>query len=189
LDSGGIDAPVSLQPQVDPLLPAKLDDALAFLDQVKACHSDRMEVYGSFLDILKDFNNGILDTPGTIDRMSHLFLDEHELLAGFKNFLPPGWGLEVSHSTGRCVTRMSTPTDTEHEIVVSVDCSKLAKSTLKRKSPSQVDSADNQATPYSSRTQPTKRLRTSLRTSSRPKRPTSSVARRAPKRARKKKAI
>jgi histone deacetylase complex regulatory component SIN3 len=188
-DSGGIDGPLSHQLQLHPFRQEMLDDALTYLDQIKARFSDNPEVYNSFLDALKDYSKGIIDTPGVIDRVSLLFLDEYELLAGFTNFLPPGYNMGVSHDTRKCMIKMSTPMGTEHEMVVSTDCPKPAKCILKRKSPSHGDHVDNQASPYSSPAMPTKRLRTSLITSSRPKRPKSSVSRRAPKRAHKKKSV
>ena len=50
-----------------------LNDALSYLDQVKVQFADHPDVYNKFLDIMKDFKSGAIDTPGVIGRVSGLF--------------------------------------------------------------------------------------------------------------------
>lgn len=73
-----------------------LNDALLYLDQVKArylCHPDK---YNDFLDIMKDFKAQLLDTPGVIVRVTSLFEGQEALIMGFNAFLPPGWRIGYS---------------------------------------------------------------------------------------------
>lgn len=52
------------------------------------------DVYNQFLDIMKDFKGQVIDTPGVIDRVSHLFAGNPNLIQGFNTFLPPGYHIE-----------------------------------------------------------------------------------------------
>ncbi|KAL4065507.1 paired amphipathic helix, partial [Scleroderma yunnanense] len=71
-------------------------DALTFLDTVKAQCQDRPDKYSTFLDIMKDFKNEVIDTVGVIERVSILFHGNPSLLQGFNTFLPPGYRIEIS---------------------------------------------------------------------------------------------
>jgi paired amphipathic helix protein Sin3a len=62
----------------------KVEDALSYLDQVKAKFEGRSKVYTQFLDIMKDFKANVIDTKGVIDRVSELFKDSTDLIVGFK---------------------------------------------------------------------------------------------------------
>ena len=73
----------------------KVEDALAYLDQVKMAFEGRPLIYNSFLDIMKEFKCQSLDTFGVIDRIVNLFKDQHELILGFNTFLPPGYKIEM----------------------------------------------------------------------------------------------
>jgi paired amphipathic helix protein Sin3a len=72
----------------------KLENALEFLDQVKAQFAKQPRVYNQFLDIMKDFKTQSIDTPGVIARVSELFKGHKHLILGFNTFLPPGWKIE-----------------------------------------------------------------------------------------------
>lgn len=73
----------------------KVEDALSYLDQVKAQFGNQPQVYNDFLDIMKEFKSQTIDTPGVINRVSNLFKGHPELIVGFNTFLPPGYKIEV----------------------------------------------------------------------------------------------
>jgi paired amphipathic helix protein Sin3a len=67
----------------------KVEDALGYLERVKSTFSANPKVYSDFLDIMKDFKNKSIDTPGVIRRVSQLFGHAHtELILQFNTFLP-----------------------------------------------------------------------------------------------------
>ena len=69
----------------------KVEDALSYLDEVKAQFEHQPHVYNQFLDIMKDFKAMVIDTPGVIQRVSALFRGNDRLIYGFNTFLPPGY--------------------------------------------------------------------------------------------------
>ncbi|KAF9237770.1 hypothetical protein BU15DRAFT_88601 [Melanogaster broomeanus] len=71
-------------------------DALSYLDAVKVQFQDQPDVYNHFLDIMKDFKSQLIDTPGVIRRVSHLFSGHLGLIQGFNTFLPAGYRIECS---------------------------------------------------------------------------------------------
>jgi paired amphipathic helix protein Sin3a len=77
----------------------KVEDALAYLDQVKLKFKDQPNIYDRFLDIMKDFKAQTIDTPGVIARVSELFKGHDNLVLGFNTFLPPGYKIEMHHFT------------------------------------------------------------------------------------------
>ena len=89
-----------------------LNDALSYLDQVKLRFQDHPDVYNRFLDIMKDFKSQAIDTPGVIDRVSHLFAGNPELIQGFNTFLPPGYRIECGLSDDPNAIRVTTPMGT-----------------------------------------------------------------------------
>lgn len=84
-----------------------LNDALSYLDQVKVQFADQPDVYNQFLDIMKDFKSGAIDTPGVIGRVSHLFAGNPDLIQGFNTFLPPGYRIECGADSESI--RVTTP--------------------------------------------------------------------------------
>lgn len=84
-----------------------LNDALSYLDQVKVQFADKPDVYNRFLDIMKDFKSGAIDTPGVIGRVSQLFTGNPELIQGFNTFLPPGYRIECGADSESI--RVTTP--------------------------------------------------------------------------------
>ncbi|PNS20411.1 hypothetical protein CAC42_5861 [Sphaceloma murrayae] len=86
-----------------------LNDALSYLDQVKIQFSDNPDVYNRFLDIMKDFKSGAIDTPGVIDRVSSLFAGNPPLIQGFNTFLPPGYRIECGTGDDPNAIRVTTP--------------------------------------------------------------------------------
>ena len=73
----------------------KVEDALLYLDQVKAEFGDRPEIYNEFLEIMKSFKSQEIDTPGVICRVSTLFRGYGKLIYGFNTFLPEGYKIDV----------------------------------------------------------------------------------------------
>ncbi|KAF2459835.1 hypothetical protein BDY21DRAFT_336623 [Lineolata rhizophorae] len=89
-----------------------LNDALSYLDQVKVRFSEQPDVYNKFLDIMKDFKSGAIDTPGVIERVSGLFTGHPQLIQGFNTFLPPGYKIECGASGDPNAIRVTTPMGT-----------------------------------------------------------------------------
>ncbi|CAK4033378.1 Paired amphipathic helix pst1 [Lecanosticta acicola] len=89
-----------------------LNDALSYLDQVKVQFADHPDVYNRFLDIMKDFKSGAIDTPGVIGRVSTLFAGNPELIQGFNTFLPPGYRIECGTGDDPNSIRVTTPMGT-----------------------------------------------------------------------------
>lgn len=88
-----------------------LNDALSYLDQVKVQFSEQPDVYNQFLDIMKDFKSGAIDTPGVIGRVSGLFAGNPDLIQGFNTFLPPGYRIDCGGDDPN-VIRVTTPAGT-----------------------------------------------------------------------------
>jgi Paired amphipathic helix repeat len=73
----------------------KVEDALAYLEQVKTQFMDAPHVYNHFLDIMKEFKAQTIDTTEVIKRVSQLFSGHRALILGFNTFLPPGYKIEL----------------------------------------------------------------------------------------------
>jgi len=78
-----------------PYTPLKVEDALSYLDQIKARFDRKPMKYNQFLDIMKEFKIQSIDTPGVIRRVIELFADAPDLIFGFNTFLPPGYAIEA----------------------------------------------------------------------------------------------
>ncbi|KAF2442152.1 hypothetical protein P171DRAFT_433710 [Karstenula rhodostoma CBS 690.94] len=89
-----------------------LNDALSYLDQVKVQFAEHPDVYNRFLDIMKDFKSGAIDTPGVIERVSTLFAGNPNLIQGFNTFLPPGYKIECGTNGDPNAIRVTTPMGT-----------------------------------------------------------------------------
>merc|ERR1719376_1663245 len=81
--------------QQQPTSTTQVQDALTYLDQVKAQFNSTPEVYNNFLDIMKEFKSQSIDTPGVIQRVSELFEGHADLIVGFNTFLPAGFKIEA----------------------------------------------------------------------------------------------
>ncbi|TFK20645.1 hypothetical protein FA15DRAFT_689033 [Coprinopsis marcescibilis] len=93
--------------------PLNVTDALSYLDQVKVQFADQPDVYNQFLDIMKEFKNEQIDTPGVIKRVSQLFHGHPSLIQGFNTFLPAGYRIECSvDSYDNGLITVTTPTGT-----------------------------------------------------------------------------
>ena len=85
---------------------------MSYLDQVKVQFADHPDVYNRFLDIMKDFKSGAIDTPGVIERVSTLFAGNPDLIQGFNTFLPPGYKIECGTNGDPNNIRVTTPMGT-----------------------------------------------------------------------------
>lgn len=74
--------------------------------------ADHPDVYNRFLDIMKDFKSGAIDTPGVIGRVSTLFAGNPDLIQGFNTFLPPGYRIECGAGDDPNAIRVTTPMGT-----------------------------------------------------------------------------
>ncbi|KAH9005592.1 paired amphipathic helix, partial [Lactarius hatsudake] len=63
-------------------------DALSYLDAEKIQFHYSPDVYGVFLDIMKDLKSQVIDTPRVIQRVATPFHGHHFLVQGFNPFLP-----------------------------------------------------------------------------------------------------
>ncbi|KAG6809875.1 hypothetical protein H0H92_014314 [Tricholoma furcatifolium] len=89
--------------------PLNVTDALSYLDAVKVQFSDQPTVYNQFLDIMKEFKNEKIDTPGVIKRVSQLFNGHPLLIQGFNTFLPIGYRIECSDDYNGGLITVTTP--------------------------------------------------------------------------------
>ncbi|KAF8893642.1 hypothetical protein CPB85DRAFT_1230305 [Mucidula mucida] len=71
-----------------------VNDALGYLDSVKVQFHEQPLVYNQFLEIMKEFKSQRIDTPGVIERVSHLFYGHQQLISGFNTFLPAGYSIQ-----------------------------------------------------------------------------------------------
>ncbi|CAJ0954913.1 unnamed protein product, partial [Mesorhabditis belari] len=83
----------------------KVEDALSYLDQVKNQFTHESSVYTQFLDIMKDFKNQTIDTPGVIQRVSQLFSGKPALIMGFNAFLPSGFQVLMNEGNNKILIR------------------------------------------------------------------------------------
>jgi hypothetical protein len=92
-----------------------LNDALSYLDQVQAHYIEQPDVYKHFLDIMKDFKSGAIDTPGIMARVCHILAGNAQLINRFNTFLPTGYLLETGPEAGfddPDIVRVTTPMST-----------------------------------------------------------------------------
>ncbi|CDF40038.1 unnamed protein product [Chondrus crispus] len=87
----------------------KVEDALAYLEQVKQEFNSHPDVYDHFLDIMKEFKANSIDTTEVIRRVITLFEGRKRLTLGFNTFLPPGYRISermiLSYSLKSCPRR------------------------------------------------------------------------------------
>ena len=57
--------------------------------------SDKTHIYDEFLEIMKKFKGGFINTPGVIERVRNLFKGYNKLILGFNTFLPEGEGYKI----------------------------------------------------------------------------------------------
>ncbi|KAF8209544.1 paired amphipathic helix, partial [Mycena galopus ATCC 62051] len=90
--------------------PLNIIDALSYLDVVKNHFQNQPVVYNHFLDIMGDFKNQVIDTPGIIQRVSTLFHGNGILIQGFNTFLSVGYRIDISANAAKPHTiTLTTP--------------------------------------------------------------------------------
>jgi paired amphipathic helix protein Sin3a len=77
-----------------------LDDALAYMDHVKAEFVDRPHIYNEFLDTTKAFMAQKVDTMEAIRRLNDLFQGNRRLMLGFNTFLSNGYRIAMPSDDG-----------------------------------------------------------------------------------------
>ena len=87
----------------------KVEDALAYLEQVKAQFENQPRVYAKFLDIMKEFKAQAIDTPAVIERVTMLFRGHPDLILGFNTFLPPGYKIDLTEDMESIAVHTTTP--------------------------------------------------------------------------------
>ena len=134
-----------------------LNDALAYLDQIKIKYFGRDDpnVYVQFLDIMKNFKAGVLDTSGVISNILTLFNGDTDLLTGFNAFLPPGYRIEIKNDCETPV-RASSPMGT-----ILHPAPLLSLDTTKKRPPTERDDRDEAAQDQESKRR-SKRIRREL---------------------------
>ena len=81
-------------------------DALTYVVNVRELQS---QSYRQFLAIMISVKRGDLDTPGTVDRISTLFICHPEFIHNFNLFLPDGYMIECGTVDNRYAFRVITP--------------------------------------------------------------------------------
>ena len=98
----------------------QVEDALLYLDQVKAEFGDEPEIYNEFLEIMKSFKSQQIDTPGVIRRVSTLFEGYGKLIYGFNTFLPEGFKITAEDIARICHGHPGLP-ESVKEAALNVD--------------------------------------------------------------------
>lgn len=88
---------------------AKQKHAMDFLYKVRMHYSGTPAVYNEFLEIMKDFKSGSIDTPEVITRVKGLFDGNDFLIQEFNAFLPPGHKIEPDEEGGPSSASSSQP--------------------------------------------------------------------------------
>jgi hypothetical protein len=98
-----------------------LNKAISYVEQVKVFATDAGEpgTYNSFLDTLKDFNSGALDTMGVIGCVCQLFVGNTHLTEGFNAFCPPGY--RIKRQADSDAIQFTTPMGTEYISLAVLD--------------------------------------------------------------------
>ncbi|KAM5465908.1 hypothetical protein MauCBS54593_006155 [Microsporum audouinii] len=79
-------------------LPITLNKAYSYLIQVRAQFINQLDIYSTFLDILKDSNDRVIGIRSVVSRVSKLFAGHPRLIQGFNLFLPPEDRIECDSS-------------------------------------------------------------------------------------------
>jgi histone deacetylase complex regulatory component SIN3 len=69
--------------------PVEFNDALSYVDQVKARFKDQLEIYEAFLKILQAYQKERKTSVDLYDQITKLFQSAPDLVQGFEAFLPP----------------------------------------------------------------------------------------------------
>jgi histone deacetylase complex regulatory component SIN3 len=137
---------------------------MEFLDRIKTHYRHSPEVYQTFLDLMGEYINGVMDYPELTDAVSHLFSDSEKLRAAFSIFTPLAPSPAKREVIGGFYRPLrdveiscTAPVAFEHKTVASTGSLGIESSTLKRKSSSVVDCSDDQGDTSPSTVNPTKK--------------------------------
>ena len=98
--------------------PAKgraVEDALAYVEKVKATYAHSPKVFIDFLDIMKAFKTKTIDTPGVVRAVKALFAGRLELILQFNIFLPTGYKIELASDQELKLLEPELPEDSHAE--------------------------------------------------------------------------
>ncbi|TPP64857.1 Paired amphipathic helix protein Sin3a [Fasciola gigantica] len=91
----------------------KVEDALSYLDQVKARFAGQGAIYTDFLDVMREFKTQTIGTEAVIRRVRELFEGHPDLIVGFNTFIPQGYRMEAP------VSRLNNTTSGRSNLAVS----------------------------------------------------------------------
>ncbi|KAK7250483.1 hypothetical protein RIF29_32952 [Crotalaria pallida] len=72
-----------------------LNDAMAYVNEIKVAFKEEREKYDCFMKILRDFKEKRIDTNDVISATMELFKGHNDLLLGFNAFLPSGYKIQL----------------------------------------------------------------------------------------------
>lgn len=93
----------------EPRRQLKVEDALAYLDQVRDAFAMQPRIYYSLIDLIRDFKAQSIDTPRVINRIITLFQGRRELILGFNTFLPPGFKIRLAEGENTLRVHLEYP--------------------------------------------------------------------------------
>jgi hypothetical protein len=76
----------------------KHEDALEYLERIRATFSQMPFIYNSFLAMMQEFKSQKINTQQVIDRTTLLFKGHPDLIDGFNMFLPAGHRIKVDRT-------------------------------------------------------------------------------------------
>ena len=76
-------------------------DALSYLKDVKTQFKNDRHVYEAFLEVMKRFKAGVLDTHGVVLAVKELFKGRKDLILGFNAFLPKGFEIKWNEASNK----------------------------------------------------------------------------------------
>lgn len=95
----------------------KVEDALAYLDQVKTKFANKPRVYNQFLEIMKQFKAQSVNTVGVIEHVLKLFEGHRQLILAFNTFLPPGYEIYYPHGSSKPSVLLNKPSAADDDEV------------------------------------------------------------------------
>jgi paired amphipathic helix protein Sin3a len=74
------------------------EDAVEYLERVRATFAERPFIYNSFLAMFREFKSEKINTQQVIDRVKLLFKGYPDLIDGFNMFLPASYRIKVDRT-------------------------------------------------------------------------------------------
>ncbi|CAH8841345.1 unnamed protein product [Trichobilharzia szidati] len=101
----------------------KVEDALSYLDQVKARFSGQGAIYMDFLDVMRDFKAQTIGTEVVIRRVRELFEGHPDLITGFNTFIPQGYRMDAPPTSHQSFNSKPTCTVIPSRTTLSISSS------------------------------------------------------------------